>query len=261
MRTPRSFVPSLLAVEPRVLPSGASSHVVRTAIVETSASVPRSVIPTPKDLAYVQRDGVIVLTPWLQLHEQNLAVIRQSGPRQGTVLFGDSILALWPDNAPDSWEAAFRSRAANFGIMGDLTENLLWRLENGELDGRPRVAIVEVGINNLLRGDSAEDTSAGIMEVARTIHRESPGTRVLLLSLLPSGPDDVREAARQVNATLASSQRQGHYQFVDLAALGIDQGKPGGDAYFKDLVHPSARGYQLMARAIRARLAPDRGSS
>lgn len=254
-RKPRGFVPSLSPVEPRVLPSaGVRGLVAGSAFVASAASIPSSVVPTPKDTALIRHDGVTSPVSWLQLHEENLAAIRRSRSRQEVVLFGDSILALWPENGADSWRTAFRSRATNFGIMGDLTQNLLWRLENGELDGRPRVAIVEVGINNLLQGDSAEDTLAGILSVVQTIHRESPRTRILLLSLLPAGWGSMQADARQVNAALAASQRQGRYQYVDLAAQGMDQGVEGGRDYFTDLVHPSASGYRLVAQAVRARL-------
>ena len=78
-----------------------------------------------------------------------------------------------------------------FGISGDRTQHLLWRIQNGELQFRhsPEVVVVCVGTNNLGRdGDGAEDTYLGILAVVSEVLHRLPGTKVLLPGILPRGP-------------------------------------------------------------------------
>src|SRR4051812_11730978 len=146
----------------------------------------------------------------LQAHDLALA-LADSGGASNIVFFGDSITARW-NNASfpglPVWESSIAPfGAADFGVDGDRTQNLIWRLQNGELDGKPRVAVVLIGTNNLsntLGVNSPDDTADGIATVVRTIRDFSPDTRVLLLGLLPrSSPGDpIRDEIEQVNARI-----------------------------------------------------------
>jgi hypothetical protein len=85
--------------------------------------------------------------------------------------------------------ARFGARA--FGISGDRTQHLLWRLQNGELQFRhsPEVVCICVGTNNIGRdGDGAEDTFLGIFSVIQEVLHRLPGTRIMLPGILPRGP-------------------------------------------------------------------------
>lgn len=90
------------------------------------------------------------------------------------------------------FEAQFTPLGARaFGISGDRTQNLLWRLQNGELQFRhaPDVVVVCIGTNNIGRdGDGAEDTFLGICAVCAEIQHRLPGSRILLPGILPRGP-------------------------------------------------------------------------
>src|SRR5207247_1482082 len=78
-------------------------------------------------------------------------------------------------------------KAANFGIGGDGTQHVLWRLGNGELEGiQPKVVMLMIGTNNSNGNDnSAEEIAAGIKAILKTIHEKSPHTKVLLLAIFP----------------------------------------------------------------------------
>jgi|APGre2960657444_1045066.scaffolds.fasta_scaffold04145_6 lysophospholipase L1-like esterase len=81
--------------------------------------------------------------------------------------------------------------ARAFGISGDRTQHLLWRIQNGELQFRhaPEVVVVCVGTNNIGRdGDGAEDTFLGVVAVVSEVLHRLPGSRVLLPGVLPRGP-------------------------------------------------------------------------
>ena len=84
------------------------------------------------------------------------------------------------------WEKNFDPlKAANFGIGGDQTQHVLWRLQNGELDGiTPKVAVLMIGTNNI-GGHKADQIADGIMSIVKTIQEKSPKTKVLLLGVFP----------------------------------------------------------------------------
>ena len=85
---------------------------------------------------------------WVKRHEGFVAQARQGGIE---VLFlGDSITDGWRSKGKAVWEAQYATRhAANFGIGGDRTQHVLWRMEHGELDGiKPKVVVLMIGTNN-----------------------------------------------------------------------------------------------------------------
>jgi len=144
---------------------------------------------------------------WHSLHDTFVREAKEAGtagrPRCRTLFLGDSITEalrgsqfgeLYDELAArrEAFEAAFPLREARaFGVSGDRTQHLLWRVRNGELAFRhpPGVVVVCVGTNNLGRdNDSAADTFLGIRAVVLEILHRLPGTRVLLTGILPRGP-------------------------------------------------------------------------
>ena len=104
------------------------------------------------------------------------------------VFFGDSITDGWRGRGQDVWKERYGTlHAANFGIGGDRTQHVLWRLQNGELDGyTPKVAVVMIGTNNL--GSNTDDEIAdGIKAVVAEIKKQQPKTKILLLGIFPRG--------------------------------------------------------------------------
>ena len=71
-------------------------------------------------------------------------------------------------------------------MAGDTTQNLLYRIDTGELAGHPKVAVVMIGINDLIGGATPAADAANIAGVVSDIRAESPDTQVLLLSVLPT---------------------------------------------------------------------------
>ena len=144
---------------------------------------------------------------WRSLHDTFVREAKEAGtagrPRCRTLFLGDSITEsmrgsqfgeLYDELAArrEAFEATFPLREARaFGVAGDRTQHLLWRVRNGELAFRhpPGVVVVCVGTNNLGRdNDSAADTFLGIRAVVLEILHRLPGTRVLLTGILPRGP-------------------------------------------------------------------------
>src|SRR5205823_5263650 len=115
------------------------------------------------------------------------------------VLFlGDSITDAWGGDGHDpraAGAAIFKEefvplKTANFGIGGDRTQHVLWRLQNGELEGiQPKVVMLMIGTNNSNgRDNTAEEIADGIKAIVKEVHKHSPRTKVLLLGIFPRGP-------------------------------------------------------------------------
>jgi PAS domain S-box-containing protein len=139
-------------------------------------------------------------------------------PRCRTLFLGDSITEamrgsqfgeLYDELAArrEAFESSFPLREARaFGVSGDRTQHLLWRVRNGELAFRhpPGVVVVCIGTNNLGRdNDSATDTFLGIRAVVLEILHRLPGTRVLLTGILPRGPGLARGGEKKKSARRA----------------------------------------------------------
>jgi lysophospholipase L1-like esterase len=172
------------------------------------------------------------------------------------VFLGDSITDYFYGASGSSiWQSRLASiGAANFGVAGDTAENLLWRIENGELSGDPKVAVVEIGTNDLGLGYSVDYTAAAIEAVVEEIHALSPNTLVVLMGLFPRGAtadDFLRIEAEEVNDLLAdwSATRPG-VDFLDIdSELTAADGSITAD-FLPDDLHPNARGYEVWANAI-----------
>lgn len=198
----------------------------------------------------------------IRQHADNLAQVG-AGNASNIVFFGDSITArfgLFDGPGVPVWNRSIAPMGAvNFGLDGDRTQNILWRMQDGELNGQPKVVVVQVGTNNLLFSDkngTPGETVAGIAAVVRTIRTLSPRSKVLLLGLLPRGtPDDpVRSSILQVNSQVANLRDGDHVAYLDLGALFL---RPDGTipaALMPDGLHPSELGYRLMADALQAPL-------
>ena len=172
------------------------------------------------------------------------------------VFLGDSITYLWGSStvaAPGS--ASFRAdfaplAAANFGIIGDTTSNLRDRVDGGVLAGQPKVAVVMIGINNLIGGGTAESAASGVSSVVHAIRAESPTTQVLVLSILPTGLIPFNSTIAQADSMISRLVAEPNVTYLDLQSsfLGSNGAARAGLLY--DGVHPSAAGYQVIDAKI-----------
>lgn len=202
---------------------------------------------------------------WLPRHEAKLAEIkahRDAGRRVDLVFLGDSITQGWENEGKAAWAASFaKYNAVALGFGGDRTENLLWRLQHGELDGmRPKAIVMMIGTNNT--GDRLEDpafTVAGIQRNLDEIRHRQPQARVLLLALFPRGekPDDLmRRHNAKINALLPTLADGRQVVFLDIGrALTKPDGTLSQDI-LPDWLHLSPQGYEIWARSLDATLTP-----
>lgn len=196
---------------------------------------------------------------WLPRHEAKLAEIRahrEAGRRVDLVFLGDSITQGWENEGKDAWARHFaKHNAVALGFGGDRTENLLWRLRHGELDGMaPKVVVMMIGTNNT--GHRLEDpalTVAGIRANLDEIRRRQPQATVLLLALFPRDekPDGLlRRHNAKVNALLPALADGRQVVFADIGqAFTRPDGTLPADI-LPDWLHLSPQGYEIWARSL-----------
>jgi lysophospholipase L1-like esterase len=196
---------------------------------------------------------------WIPRHEQKLAEIaalRAANVQPDVVFVGDSITHNWEKDGQAVWAANYaKYHALDLGFGGDHTENVLWRLQHGELDGyQARMVVMMIGTNNT--GDRMEDpatTAIGVRRLLDEIRQRQPGAKILLLAVFPRDekPDSpLRRINDRLNATLSTFADDRTVFFLDIgAALTGPDGTLSRDV-MPDLLHPNDKGYAIWAEQM-----------
>jgi lysophospholipase L1-like esterase len=193
---------------------------------------------------------------FLAKHQANLAVAKQG---DAEVLFmGDSITDFWR-NAEGNFAGKpvldkhfGHWNVANFGIAGDTTQGVLYRLQSGEGKGfSPRAIMLMIGTNNTLR-NSAPEIAEGIGAVVLQLQNDFPQAKILLLGVFPRGrpADPVRGVIADINRTIAKLDDGKRVHYLDIGANFLD---PAGNIpadVMSDGLHPSTKGYEIWANAV-----------
>jgi beta-glucosidase len=196
---------------------------------------------------------------WPQRHEAKLEEVRRlkvAGTPPELVFIGDSITNGWETAGKPVWEANFaKYHALNLGYGGDHTENVLWRLQHGELDGfNAKVVTLMIGTNNT--GNRQEDpvtTAAGIRRVLDEILQRQPQAKVLLLAIFPrdkwpnANSRQINEAINKIIATYADGKR---VFFLNINTALMNPDGTLSESIFPDLLHPNEVGYDRWAKQI-----------
>jgi lysophospholipase L1-like esterase len=189
---------------------------------------------------------------WMKRHDGFVAIAKKGDV---DVLFlGDSITDGWRGKSgKTAWDKSFGPlKSANFGIGGDRTQHVLWRIQNGELDGiTPKVAVLMIGTNNT-GNDSADQIADGVTAIVKTIRSKSPTTKVLLLAVFPRGkmiPNPGNTKITEINQTIAKLDDGKNVKFLDIGSKFMKDGQIPGEI-MPDYLHLSEAGYQIWADAI-----------
>ncbi|MEI7460505.1 MAG: platelet-activating factor acetylhydrolase IB subunit [Pirellula sp.] len=175
------------------------------------------------------------------------------------VFLGDSITAGW-GGKKEIWNKAFGDyKPANFGIGGDRTQHVLWRITNGELDGiKPKAFVLMIGTNNS-GTDSAEGIAKGITAIVETLRAKQPQAKILLLAVFPRGevasPNAGRDKLNQVNAIVSKLDDGKHIYYLDIGGKFLQPDGSLTKDIMPDFLHLSGAGYQIWADSIGTKLA------
>jgi lysophospholipase L1-like esterase len=219
-------------------------------------AAPPAVEDPAKPAARVREYGWMSVKSWNERHEKFLARAKQG--KVGLLFLGDSITEGWGDNT--TWRRHYGSRnAVNFGIGGDTTQNVLWRITSGELDGiAPKTIVLMIGTNNFgLHNDKPEDVARGVKAVITTLREKLPGSKVLLLGVFPRDekPDtDYRKRIKAVNEMIAKLEDGKYIHYLDIGGKFIGEDGTIAKEIMPDYLHLSAKGYEIWAEAMAAKV-------
>lgn len=192
---------------------------------------------------------------WLQTAQGQRERAKKGGI--DVVFIGDSLTQGWDK---ELWTARYEPlKAVNFGIGGDGTPQVLWRIAHGLLDGYEAKAVVlMIGINNTWPGYSADDTIKGIETCLSAIRAKQPKARIVLFGVLPAfdANNDVRAKVRAINEGIAKLADGSGVRFLDLGAQFLQpDGELKPELYKDDRLHLGAAGYKVWADALDPALA------
>jgi lysophospholipase L1-like esterase len=186
---------------------------------------------------------------WMPRHANILDEI-QKDPDANVVFIGDSITQFLEtgDGKPVWDELHSRYNPINEGFGWDRIENVLWRIQQGELDGiHPKAIVLLIGTNNL-EVNTPEEIRTGIQAVLRDIRAKQPHAHILLLGLLPRGQmqtDTLRDKAHQVNLLLENMPMPRNVKYLEIWSPFLQaDGSISGDI-MGDYLHPTAKGYEV----------------
>lgn len=179
------------------------------------------------------------------------------------ILFlGDSITDLInvddDGNGNPGGKAAFAKyfsgvKIANFGISGDTTQGVLWRLQNGEGKGhKPKAVMLMIGTNNTGNSSGAE-IAEGIGAIILELRKDFPDAKIMLLAIFPRGTgrnDSNRRKCEEANKIIARLNDGKHVFFTDINAKFLN---PDGSLIgFRttDHLHPTDQGFEIWAAAV-----------
>ena len=196
------------------------------------------------------------LETWRDFHAGDLA---RAGAGPVDVLFiGDSITEAWDKSGLRVWEDVFEPmRAANFGIGGDTTQNVLWRITEGRAleKVRPKVVVLMIGTNNIgLHNDTPAAVARGVAAVVKTLRRQLPDSRILLLDIFPRGAqpgDKLRHAVSETNRLLKDiGAGDGHVRHLRIWDEYLEKDGTLAPAIMPDALHLSEAGYRIWAETM-----------
>ena len=186
--------------------------------------------------------------------------VKEVGKKSQLIFIGDSITQGWEGEGKEIWADQYaKYDAINLGIGGDRTQHVLYRLDNGNLEGlSPKAAVVMIGTNNSNGEDNtAEQIAEGVRAIVQKLRTKLPNTKILLIPIFPRSENPSPQRGKilltnQIIQKLADGQ---NVLWVDFGHKFIDENGRIPRDIMPDYLHLSKKGYQIWADSIKAPLA------
>lgn len=195
---------------------------------------------------------------WETRHNEVMQYNKTNFPQ--LVFIGNSITHFWGGlpacqriNGGDSWEKYFGSmQAVNMGFGWDRIENVLWRMQHGELDGiTPKQIVLMIGTNNLQYNTDGEIV-LGLQFLINAIRLKQPAANLLLMGIFPRRGMEKRIS--MLNRSIQKIATGKQIQFADAGRLLLNSNNMIQESLFSDGLHPNAGGYEKLGAFIVSRL-------
>ena len=193
---------------------------------------------------------------WLKLHEAHVKTVQANQGPLDVLLVGDSITIQWGD----SWKKHFSElKAVNIGIGGDKTQNVLWRLDHGGVEGlQPKAIVLMIGNNNMFFTPETgiEAAAKGIEMCLKNLREKFPAAAIIIAKILPAHAPGNRfyEDIKKTNAALDPLKLDSdpNVKVLDLwADFTNADGTIKKDLFTPDNIHLSPAGYAVYAERLK----------
>lgn len=205
-----------------------------------------TVVPVPREQDW-----------WMERHQSMNERVAKGNV--DVIFIGDSITHGWESGGKEIWAKYYAPRnAVNLGIGGDRTQHVLWRLENGNIDGiSPKLAVLMIGTNNA-NDNTPEEIAEGVKAIVEKLRSELPETKILLLAIFPRGENDedpLRQTNMKANELIAELDDGEMVKYVSINDKFLTEDRVLPRDIMPDLLHPNAKGYKIWAEAIEPHVA------
>lgn len=210
-----------------------------------------AVTPAPREISYEWMS----LSRWYEMHAEDVA--EAEAGESPLVFIGDSITEGWAQAGVAEWDAHFLPRGAvNFGIGGDMTGNLLWRLDQGATGKlNPRAVVLLIGVNNTWITDEPPETIAeGVVAVVDRLEAVFPEADILLQAVFPMAErpnDPQRLVVTAINEHLQSLGQRPRVTWMDIGDVFLEDDGRISTEIMPDFLHLSPEGYRRWSDAVR----------
>lgn len=202
---------------------------------------------------------------WYCRHERILREAKAMNPE--VVLIGDSITHHWAGidsiggkDATVYFKNAFvGKRVLDIGFGWDRIQNMLWRVENGELEGLdPKTIIIMAGTNNMTGtknapANNSTEIAEGVENLVMRVKEKCPRAKIVIMGILPRAgtASPMRKTAKATNSMLEKFAKKRDMVFIDLSNKFIDESSERIAPLYRDQVHLAPQGYAIWAEAIK----------
>ncbi|MSU34403.1 MAG: hypothetical protein EXS36_04710 [Pedosphaera sp.] len=196
---------------------------------------------------------------WQDRHESFNKKVTELGKATQVIFIGDSITQGWEGEGKDVWTQYYAHRkAVNLGIGGDRTQNVLWRLDHGNVDGiQPKVGVVMIGTNNSNGDDNTPGQIAdGVAAIVRRLREKLPQTKVILLGIFPRGENfnPQRGKLLQINQVLEKLADNQNIFWMDFGHRLVNADGTIPRELMPDYLHLTPAAYGVWAAEIEQKL-------
>ena len=230
-------------------------------IIPTLTTVNTAILPVGK----LEKDGY----EWADRHAEIMKIKDILNPE--IILIGDSITHFWgglPDGGKsgnrgtETWQTLFGDRhVLNLGFGWDRTQNVLKRIQLGELDNlNPKAIVIHIGTNNLAntvnaRSNTPAEIAEGIEKIVHQTHEKCPKAQIILMAIFPRGKtaaDPKRAILSDINKLIAPLGEKEHITFLNITKKWLEADGSISKDIMPDALHPNQKGYAIWADALKA---------
>lgn len=201
---------------------------------------------------------------WMPRHQAVLERVAKGNV--DIIMIGDSITHGWENAGKEVWDQYYAKRnAVNMGFSGDKTQQVLWRLEHGEVNNiNPKLAVLMIGTNNSNGNEyTSEQIADGVKAIVCQLRTRLPNTKILVLAIFPRGDATERkdkaadasynpqwEKNDKANKMIAKIADNKTIYYLDINKDFLNKKGELPRDVMPDLLHPNKKGYEIWAKAM-----------